>query len=48
LLIPTRKYFAHYLLRNFAGKVKIELSMLPDNAAVLGAAALAWKEISKS
>jgi glucokinase len=47
LLIPTRKYFAHYLLRNFAGKVKIELSMLPDNAAVLGAAALAWKEISQ-
>lgn len=46
LLIPTRKYFAHYLLRNFAGKVKIELSMLPDNAAVLGAAALAWKEIA--
>jgi glucokinase len=46
LLIPARKYFSHYLLRNYAGKVKIELSMLPDNAAILGAAALAWKEIS--
>lgn len=46
ILIPTRKYFEHYLLRNYAGKVKIELSALPENAAVLGAAALAWKEIS--
>lgn len=46
ILIPTRKYFAEYLLRNYAGKVSIELSALPENAAVLGAAALAWKEIS--
>lgn len=46
ILIPTRKYFEHYLLRNYSGKVKIELSALPENAAVLGAAALAWKEIS--
>lgn len=46
VLIPTRKYFEHYLLRNYAGKVKIELSALPENAAVLGAAALAWKEIN--
>lgn len=46
ILVPTRKYFEHYLLRNYAGKVKIELSALPENAAVLGAAALAWKEIS--
>lgn len=46
ILVPTRKYFADYLLRNYAGKVKIELSALPENAAVLGAAALAWKEMS--
>lgn len=46
ILIPTRKYYEHYVLRNYAGKVKIELSALPENAAVLGAAALAWKEIS--
>lgn len=46
ILKPTRKYFEHYLLRNYAGKVKIELSALPENAAILGAAALAWKEIS--
>ncbi|HTF05668.1 MAG TPA: ROK family protein [Bacteroidia bacterium] len=46
ILVPTRKYFNQYLLRNYAGKVSIELSALPENAAVLGAAALAWKEIS--
>ncbi|HTL80216.1 MAG TPA: ROK family protein [Bacteroidia bacterium] len=46
ILDPTRKYFESYLLRNYAGKVKIELSGLPDHAAVLGAAALAWKELS--
>lgn len=46
ILKPTRKYYEHYVLRNYAGKVQIELSALPENAAVLGAAALAWKEIS--
>lgn len=46
ILAPTRRYFEQYVLRNYAGKVKIELSALPENAAVLGAAALAWKEIS--
>lgn len=46
ILKPTRKYFEEYILRNYAGKVQIELSALPENAAVLGAAALAWKEIS--
>jgi len=45
ILVPTRKYFGDYLLRNYAGKVRIELSALPENAAVLGAAALAWKAI---
>lgn len=44
ILEPTRKYFDEYILRNYKGKVKIEMSGLPDNAAVLGAAALAWKE----
>ncbi len=46
ILKPTQKYYDEYVLRNYAGKVKIELSALPENAAVLGAAALAWKEIS--
>lgn len=46
ILKPTRKYYEQYVLRNYAGKVRIELSALPENAAVLGAAALAWKEIS--
>ena len=43
LLAPTRRYFEEFLLRNYKGKVKIALSGLPDNAAVLGAAALGWK-----
>lgn len=46
ILKPTQHYYDEYVLRNYAGKVKIELSALPENAAVLGAAALAWKEIS--
>ncbi len=46
ILKPTRKFYEEYVLRNYAGKVHIELSALPENAAVLGAAALAWKEIS--
>lgn len=45
LLVPTRRYFEENLLRNYSGKITIELSGLPDNAAVLGAAALAWKEL---
>jgi glucokinase len=47
LLAPTRRYFEENLLRNYSGKVTIELSGLPDNAAVLGAAALAWKEVKE-
>lgn len=46
ILVPTRNYYDKYVLRNYAGKVQIGLSALPENAAVLGAAALAWKEIS--
>ncbi|CAN5334343.1 ROK family protein [soil metagenome] len=44
LLQPLKKYFDHFLLRNYKGKVEIKLSALPENAAVLGAAALGWKE----
>jgi glucokinase len=44
LLLPLKKYFEEFVLRNYSGKVKIQLSGLPENAAVLGAAALGWKE----
>ena len=44
ILLRTRKYYEQYVLRNYKGKVQILLSALPENAAVLGAAALAWKE----
>lgn len=47
ILVPTRKYMEQYVLRNFSGKVSVEISGLPDNAAVLGAAALAWKEAAE-
>lgn len=47
ILAPTKKYFNQYVLRNFAGKAQLQLSGLPEHAAVLGAAALAWKETSK-
>jgi hypothetical protein len=44
ILAPARRYMEQYLLRNFKGKVSLEMSALPDHAAVLGAAALAWKQ----
>lgn len=45
ILAPCRRYLEEYLLRNYKGKVSLELSALPENAAVLGAAALAWKKM---
>lgn len=47
LLNPARKYLDEFILRNYKGKVELKLSGLPDNAAVLGAAALGWKEAEK-
>jgi glucokinase len=43
---PTRKYMEENLLPIFRNKVKILLSSVQEaNAAVLGASALAWKEL---
>jgi glucokinase len=47
LLTPAKKYLDEFILRNYKGKVELKLSGLPDNAAVLGAAALGWKEAEK-
>jgi glucokinase len=47
LLTPAKKYLDQYILRNYKGKVELKLSGLPENAAVLGAAALGWKEAEK-
>lgn len=48
ILLPTRKHFEENLLKIYQGKVKILLSGLNGtNAAVLGAAALIWKELEK-
>jgi len=45
LLSPLKKYFEENLLNIFKGKIKILQSGLEDkNVAVLGAAALIWKE----
>ncbi len=49
ILNPTRKYFEDNLLEIYKGKVKILFSELNGtNAAVLGAAALMYKELEKS
>jgi glucokinase len=45
LLKPLRQYIDQFILRNYKGKTEIKLSGLPENAAVLGAAALGWKEV---
>ncbi len=47
LLNPTKYCLNEYILRNYKGKVELKLSALPDNAAVLGAAALGWKEAER-
>ncbi|HET6991485.1 MAG TPA: ROK family protein [Bacteroidia bacterium] len=47
LLNPTEKYFDEFILRNYKGKVELKLSGLPENVAVLGAAALGWKEAER-
>lgn len=45
LLEPTQRHLDASLLGVFAGEVRLELSHLMDrNAAILGAAALAWRE----
>lgn len=43
---PTQRYMEQSILRNFKGKVKLLPSGIDDrNAAVLGAAALAWQAL---
>jgi len=45
---PTKKYMEEYLLGIFKNKVKLLPSGLPKgNAAILGAAALMWKQLLK-
>jgi glucokinase len=48
ILKPTRESFNENVLKNYQGKVAIELSSLPEsNVAVLGASALIWTELNK-
>jgi glucokinase len=48
LLEPTKRYMDENLFPVYRGKVKLLLSSLKEtNAAVLGASALAWKELQK-
>jgi glucokinase len=48
IIDPTKKWLEENLFPIFKGKVKVLLSSLQDkNVAVLGAAALAWKEAEK-
>ncbi len=46
---PTRRHMERHMLNIFKGKVKLLPSGLPEgNVAVLGAAALIWKELEKT
>jgi glucokinase len=48
LLEPTKRYMDENLFPIYKGKVKLLLSELKEtNAAILGASALAWKELQK-
>ena len=43
---PTKYWMEHYLLPIFKNKVKLLPSLLPENnAAILGASALVWKNL---
>jgi glucokinase len=48
LLKPTKKYMEENLFPVYKGKVKLLMSELNEtNAAIMGASALAWKELQK-
>ena len=48
LIEPTKKYMEENLFPIYRGKIKLLVSNLQEtNAAVLGASALAWKELQK-
>ncbi len=48
ILEPTKRYMEENLLSIWKGKVKLLISGLDENnAAILGASALAWKELNK-
>ncbi|MDR3095009.1 MAG: ROK family protein [Bacteroidales bacterium] len=48
ILQPTRESFESNLLKNYQGKIPIQISSLPEgNVAVLGASALIWNELNK-
>ncbi|MGL4598898.1 MAG: ROK family protein, partial [Bacteroidia bacterium] len=44
LMLPLRGYFESFLLPIYQNKIVLTQSALPDDAAVLGAAALAWTQ----
>jgi glucokinase len=49
IFVPTKKYMEEYLLGIFKNKVRLLPSGLPKgNSAILGAAALIWKELLKT
>jgi glucokinase len=49
IFVPTKKYMEEYLLAIFKNKVRLLPSGLPKgNSAILGAAALIWKELQKT
>jgi glucokinase len=49
IFIPTKKYMEEFLLNIFKNKVRLLPSGLPHgNSAILGAAALMWKELLKT
>jgi len=48
ILEPTRRAMEAHLLKQFRGKVKLLMSGLgPDNAAIMGGAALIWHELDR-
>jgi glucokinase len=47
LMTPLRTHFNQHLLIHQRGRVELQVSSLPENAAIMGAAALGWAEFGK-
>jgi glucokinase len=47
LMNPLKAHFNQHLLKHQRGRIELLVSSLPENAAIMGAAALGWAEFGK-
>ncbi|MCU0433210.1 MAG: ROK family protein [Bacteroidia bacterium] len=47
LMVPLKYHFKQRMLKHHRGRIELGVSLLPENAAIIGAAALGWSEFGK-